>query len=130
MRLLTLCLFALGLPAAFAADKKDEKKEKPPVLAGKYTCEGEAEGGGKYEGTVEITESGAGFTVEWTVGNDTFSGVGIWENDRLCVSWTQPGGAFGVIVYKREKDGTLKGKWTGNKIGEKLLEETLTPEKK
>lgn len=127
MRQFTLCLFVLSLPAAFAAD---EKKAKSPVLAGKYACEGEADGGGKYKGTVEITESGAGYTVEWTIGDDTFSGVGIWENDRLCVSWTQAGGAFGVIVYQREKDGTLKGKWTANKIGEKLLDETLTPEKK
>lgn len=133
MRLLGLCVAVVLSSAAFAADeKKDDKKAKPPELAGKYDCVGESEGN-KYEGTVEISNEGAGYKVEWTLGAGTFHGVGIWENDRLCVSWQLAADckpAFGVIVYTRDKDGTLKGKWTESPAAAKLREETLTPQKK
>lgn len=125
---LAVVLGVVALPA-FAAD---EKKAKPPELAGKYECVGDG-GGNQYKGTVEISEQGAGYKVEWTIGEETYSGVGIWENDRLCVSWQMEvngKAVFGIAVYSRDKDGTLKGKWTESPAGEKLKEETLTPQKK
>lgn len=135
MRLLSLCTAVVLSAVAFAADdKKDDKKAKPPELAGKYDCVGgDGDGAGEYKGTVEISEEGAGYKVEWTIGDSTFNGVGVWENDRLCVSWQLAGECkpgFGVIVYTRGKDGTLKGKWTQYPAAEKLKEETLTPQKK
>ena len=124
-----------GLFAAFAlpAVAADEKKAKPPELVGKYECVGDSGGGNQYKGAVEISEQGAGYKVEWTIGEESYAGVGLWENDRLCVSWQmvvdgKP--VFGVIVYSRDKDGTLKGKWTESPAAEKLKEETLTPKKK
>ncbi len=122
-----LAVVVFTLPACAA----DEKKAKPPELAGRYDCVGDS-GGNEYRGTVEISEQGAGYKVEWTIGEESYSGVGIWENDRFCVSWQTDGEAkaHGIIVYSREKDGTLKGKWTESPAGERLKEETLTPRKK
>ena len=82
---------------------------------------------------MEISEEGAGYKVEWSIGEESYTGVGIWENDRLCVSWqmvVDGKAVFGVIVYSRGKDGTLTGKWTDPPAAEKLKEETLTPKKK
>lgn len=130
MRLLFACLPALMAPGfAFAAD---EKKEKPP-LDGKYTCEGVNGDRGGYKATVEITATGDGYSMTWTFPGETYTGVGIWENDRLCVAFAKDlktGRHFGVMVYQREKDGTLKGKWTAHPAEKKLNWETLTPEKK
>lgn len=122
-----LAVVVFTLPACAA----DEKKAKPAELAGRYDCVGDS-GGNEYRGTVEISEQGAGYKVEWSIGDETYSGVGIWENDRLCVSWQAEGEgkAHGIIVYSRDKDGTLKGKWTESPAGERLKEETLTPRKK
>lgn len=122
-----LAVVVFALPALAA----DEKKAKPPELAGKYECVGDS-GGSEYKGTVEISEQGAGYKVEWTIGEETYTGVGIWENDRFCVSWQSDGEgkAHGIIVYSRDKDGTLKGKWTQSPASEQLKEETLTPQKK
>lgn len=123
---------AVVLFAGAGVASAEDKKAKPPELAGKYDCVGDTDGC-KYEGTVEISEEGAGYKVEWALGDSTFTGVGVWENDRLCVSWKADGdgqSGFGVIVYSRDKDGTLKGKWTQYPAAEKLKEETLTPRKK
>lgn len=118
----------LVVSGAVAADKV-----KKPDIEGTYSCVGDNGGGKKYKGTVEIAASGDAYEVTWTIGKDTHIGVGIWENDRLSVSWaTAVNGkvSMGVVVYKRDKDGTLTGKWTEYPGGGKLLDETLTPEKK
>jgi hypothetical protein len=114
---------ALAAGTASAADKK-------PDLEGTYSCLGDNGGGKLYRGTVVITESGDGYTVEWTIGKETHIGVGIWENNRLSCSWaTEVNGkvSMGVVVYKRERDGSLTGKWTQYPGGIRTLEEVLTP---
>jgi hypothetical protein len=134
MRSLKPSLFAILtalslLPTtAFAADK-----EKKPALEGVYHCSGDNGDGTKYKGTVGITESGDTYAVEWVINESAFVGVGIWENERLSVSWaTVVNGKvrMGVVVYKREKDGSLSGRWAQYPGGGKVLEETLTPGKK
>jgi hypothetical protein len=133
MRLSFTRLLALLVPAFAVAADEHKKADKPPALAGKYDCAGDNGNGSKYKGTVEITVNGDGYEVEWTIGDDTHIGVGIWENERLSCSWaTVVNGKvqMGVVVYKREKDGTLTGKWSEYPGTLKLLDETLTPQKK
>lgn len=126
--------FTLAVPAlllALLAGSASAADRYGPWLDGTYACVGDT-GGKTYKGTVEISETDGVYTVRWTIGKETHVGVGIWENNRLSCSWaTEVNGkvVMGVVVYQRERDGTLNGKWTQYPGGGKVLVEVLTPKK-
>jgi hypothetical protein len=109
----------LGAPALTrAADEID--------IVGTYTCLGENTDGKVYKGAVEISKDADCFKVAWTIGKESYEGLGIRTGNVLSVSYKSEG-AVGVVVYKIEK-GKLAGKWSLFGLKGKIYTETLTKE--
>ena len=104
-----------ALPAAQPAAVAD--------VTGAYLCEGVNPDGTKYRGTVDITKVDDTYRVQWTMAEHSLTGIGIFSNGVLAVSYF--GGAPGVIVY-RPGDGTLVGEWTVGTAEGAVYAETLT----
>jgi hypothetical protein len=111
---------ALLVPAALRA-------AEGPEIGGSYTCKGVNPDGQEYTGKVKITKKGDVYHLDWTIGQESHSGVGIREENTLSVSWAAQGGPSGIVVYRIGKDKRLVGKWTVQD-GKDLYTETLTPE--
>ena len=100
-----------------------------PKLEGLYKCVGGNDGGGKYEGRVEIAKKDEVYTMKWTVGEESYVGVAILSDDTLSVAWASRAGGgvvVGVVTYKVEMGGRLTGIWTQLGGDNKIHEETLT----
>ena len=129
--LLLLPAFAiLSAHSPLAAGEDTADKEKPVELDGSYKCAGTSDGGGKYEGTVEITKVGDAYRLEWVVGGMKHAGIGIFDKDKglLSTSWASAveGGVItGVAVYTVEKD-KLTGRWAAFPGEGKIYDEVLT----
>lgn len=80
------------------------------TLAGTYQIQGVNPGNeGSYEGTLEIQQTGDTYQLSWSVGSDTYTGVGLRSEDWLAVSWGEPG-SFGVMAFAIA-DNTMNGRW-------------------
>lgn len=62
-----------------------------------------------YMGTVTINKNGEVYLVNWTLPSESYSGIGILEDNLLIVGWGV--GHYVGVVYYRIKDGTLLGRW-------------------
>ncbi|MBV6492354.1 MAG: hypothetical protein LDLANPLL_00347 [Turneriella sp.] len=90
-------------------------------IGGTYSVAGQNPDGSSYYGTVFIASDGSsGYTVNWTIGESQYSGVGKLKGKILVVDWGQPD----PVVYKILPNGTLQGKWGPGGKGS----ETLTPQ--
>ncbi len=82
-------------------------------------------GGADYKGQVTMVQKGDVFEMKWTVGKDTYRGVGIRAGDVLIAGWTT-GKDIGVILYSLLDGGrALDGSWAGlgdKKLGKERLE--------
>lgn len=102
-----------------------------PALAqnvgGKYTVAGTNFDGSAYSGTAEITpSSNSTCRIKWDTGNNS-TGFCMLAGDALAAAY-KLGDDVGLVLYKLQGDGTLKGVWTiADKSGAGT--ETLTPEK-
>lgn len=76
---------------------------------GRFQVEGTL-GDQSYRGTIEVLPTGDTFEVHWQVEGTEFNGVGLWLNDNFVVGY-QGGGDIGVVVYRRNADGTWDGIW-------------------
>ena len=114
-------VFALvvALQAALLAAQPDAAAD----VTGAYLCEGVNPDGTKYRGTVDITKVNDTYRVQWTMAEHSLTGIGIFSNGVLAVSYF--GGAPGVIVY-RPADGRLVGEWTVGTAEGAVYAETLT----
>src|SRR5690349_6563647 len=101
-RLLLALMFVCALPV-FAKS----------AFSGTYSINGTNPGVGAYKGTLTITPRGEVFDVKWTMGNLTYTGIGVANGDTLSVAYS--GGDrswFGVIAYHPRANGNgLEGKW-------------------
>ncbi|HNN01649.1 MAG TPA: fibronectin-binding protein [Turneriella sp.] len=88
-------------------------------VGGTYTVAGKNPGAGRYEGTCVISgDASTGYTFQWTIGEQQFSGTGTLDGDTMTVDWRQPD----PVVYKVSADGAeLKGKWGPNGKGREKL---------
>jgi hypothetical protein len=77
-------------------------------------------------GVATIVREGDVYLFSWVIGSTHMRGIGIRQNDALCVSWhTLAGGMHGVSLYKLE--GTrLLGRWASTPGNARLQKETLT----
>lgn len=88
----------------------EEFLEGPEGLAGKYKINsGKSSKGTSYSGEVAINKTGETYSVNWTLPNESYSGVGILQGDLLVVAWGS-GKGYGVVAYEIS-DGKLEGKW-------------------
>jgi hypothetical protein len=86
-----------------------------PVMAGAagdYAVEGENPGGsGSYSGTVKVVQTGPQtFEVRWRIGNTTFVGTGVGDDQFLSVGYKSGGSNYGVALYVAS-GGSWQGVW-------------------
>jgi hypothetical protein len=77
-----------------------------PALAqpvGNYAVTGDG-----YTGTVIVTQTGQTYSVVWTVGNQRFTGIGIFLNGTLSVGYTGEGHT-GIALYREGQGGAWEG---------------------
>ncbi len=92
-------------------------------LEGKYDITGSNPGGTDYKGTLDVSQSGTGYSFKWKAG-ETFDGFGIRTGDTIAVGFGGSKCAF--VSYDVKPDGTLDGKWgasgsssTGTEVAKK-----------
>ncbi|MBN8183269.1 caspase family protein [Roseibium aggregatum] len=85
-------------------------------LTGNYSVAGRNPDGTTYDGTVVLTQQGRTFTLIWTVGTDSYRGVGKLDGNVLTVDW----GDKTPVVYAVMADGHLKGLWAAGRGAEEL----------
>jgi len=85
-------------------------------LTGNYSVAGRNPDGTTYDGTVVLTQQGRTFTLIWTVGTDSYRGVGELDGNVLTVDW----GGKTPVVYAIMADGHLKGLWAAGRGAEEL----------
>jgi len=88
-----------------------EDLEGPVGLNGVYTITNayNPKTGGSYSGTVSINKNGGVYLVSWSLPSESYSGIGILQDNVLIVGWGL-GQNTNVVGYKIE-DKTLLGQW-------------------
>jgi len=72
------------------------------------------DGQGRYEGTLVLRPRGQVYEAHWSVGRDSFEGVGVVVGGNLSVGyWPSDRSWTGVVVYKVAEDNSLSGVWAG-----------------
>lgn len=74
-----------------------------------YTVEGRNADGSAYAGTLTLTDGGRDIYGNWTIGADSFRGVGRLEGRVLTLQWEDNAPP---VVYVLMHDGTLHGTWS------------------
>lgn len=89
-----------------------EDLEGPPGLNGVYRITGSISPGTHkgYPGNVTINKNGDVYLVTWLLETESYSGVGILEDNLLIIGWGV-GRSTGVVYY-RIRNGVLEGRWT------------------
>lgn len=85
-------------------------------LTGEYTVEGRNPNGSAYSGTAKLEQTGSVVEVTWTVGGQTYKGLGPLQGRVLTVEW----GADAPVVYVLMPDGALYGTWANGTGLDKL----------
>jgi hypothetical protein len=92
-------------------------------VGGPYTVKGTNPDGSSYGGTAVITPRGDGCHIAWDVGSQ-WQGLCMLNGDALAASYSS-GKSSGLLIYKLQPDGTLRGVWVLNDGGTGT--ETLIP---
>jgi hypothetical protein len=89
-----------------------EDLEGPPGLSGVYriTSSISPTTHKGYPGNVTINKNGDVYLVTWLLESESYSGVGILEDNLLIIGWGV--GQTTGVVYYRFKDRILLGRWT------------------
>lgn len=93
-------------------------------VGGTYTVKGTNPNGSSYGGTAVITPRGDGCRISWDVGSQ-WKGLCMLNGDAFAASYSS-GGSTGLLIYKVQADGTLRGVWVLNDGGTGT--ETLIPQ--
>ncbi len=91
-------------------EKESATRTSGSGLEGKYTVTGTNTGGQEYKGSLDVSQSGNGYSFKWVAG-ETFTGFGIRTGDAVAVGFGGSKCAF--VSYDIKPDGTLDGKWGG-----------------
>lgn len=87
-------------------------------ITGFYKAEGRNPDGSRYSGQVSVQEEpGGGVGFAWTVGNQSYTGIGRREGRVVTVNW----GADTPVVYVVMPDGSLHGTWSNGRALERLV---------
>jgi len=82
------------------------------MLAPTYDVAGTNPNGSKYAGTATIEViSDTTFAIRWEIGSSVFKGFGMRMNDSLAATYVI-GGDPGLIIYKVDDSGVLRGLWS------------------
>jgi hypothetical protein len=84
---------------------------EPLTLASKYSATGTNPDKSQYTGTVSVEViSDTTFTIEWSIGGDTYKGFGMRNDNALAATYTI-NGEPGLVIYKVGDDHVLRGVW-------------------
>lgn len=86
-------------------------------LAGTYTAQGRNSDGSPYSGTVALTEIGRAYRLDWKIGQQSYTGIGVRDGRVLQVDWD---GQQPPVVYVLMPGGALHGTWADGTALEKL----------
>ena len=86
-------------------------------LAGLYRAEGRNPDGSAYTGQAVISEANGTVQVNWTVGNQSYSGTGVRDGQVVVVNWGQPA----PVIYVVMSNGDLYGTWQNGTALERLV---------
>jgi hypothetical protein len=79
------------------------------TLRSTYDVTGTNPDGSKYSGTAKVNViSGASFTIKWSIGDSTYEGFGMRNDDALAATYTIDGKP-GLVIYKVDDDGAWRG---------------------
>jgi hypothetical protein len=78
-------------------------------LAGKYTVTGTNPDNSGYKGGLELTEHGPVYQFSWTVGSNSYDGIGVRQAGTISVGWGDT--TCGVVAYRILDSGALYGLW-------------------
>jgi len=108
---------AFGSFAALAATlATGQAARAQSSVSGTYMVEGRNPDGSAYSGRVRITESGGRVTMAWTVGDQSYSGVGVRDGRIVMVDL----GDTSPVVYVIMQGGALHGTWADGRALERL----------
>ena len=100
---------AAALPAASMTETVAEANGGPDI-SGSYTINGEG-GGVKYSGSAVISKiAGSMYKGKWSIGDNTFLGVGFQDDDDFSCGWSTKEKDANVVAYLVRDDG-LDGVW-------------------
>lgn len=81
-------------------------------MGGTYAIEGTNFDGSPYRGQAQITFSGdTSCTIEWKTGSASSQGICMRDGGTLAAAYIMDK-VIGLVVYRTERDGTLRGVWT------------------
>ena len=82
-------------------------------LAGTYAVNGAGADGKTYQGEVVVTRHDAVYQMSWRLGAENYDGVAVHSGNTLAAAFTTgtDGRGCGAIIYKRNADHSLDGKW-------------------
>jgi hypothetical protein len=76
-----------------------------------------------YTGKVTLTKTTTGYDISWEIGDEIYTGQGIFQEGTLVVKFSR-NGSIGRARYRINEDNTFSGYW---RIGTRSGTETLTP---
>ncbi|EAU42658.1 hypothetical protein FP2506_07451 [Fulvimarina pelagi HTCC2506] len=79
--------------------------------SGSYTISGTNPDGSAYNGSVLVAKVGETFTVNYTVGAQTFTGTGLGDDDVISIGYTAGGQDVGVALMVADGNGGFEGVW-------------------
>ncbi|MDU8911115.1 hypothetical protein [Aestuariicoccus sp. MJ-SS9] len=85
------------------------------TLTGLYTVDGRNPDGSSYSGQMVLTDAGDRITVNWTVGNQSYSGTGTLDGRVIEIDW----GSADPVVYVIMPNGNLHGTWADGRALER-----------
>jgi len=92
-------------------------------ISGHYRLEGIEMQNKNYTGKVTITKTINGYDIAWNIGNETYTGQGIFQEGTLVVKFAR-NNSIGRARYRINEGNIFFGDWTIGTIGGN---ETLTP---
>ena len=88
------------------------------ALEGNYNCTGTNPDGSGYRGTTTVTRiSHNRYSLNWSIGTQTFTATGALEGNTLTVDW----GQTSPVIYRVQANGTLEGTWSNGHATETLV---------
>ncbi|MFC6637132.1 hypothetical protein GV827_16245 [Sulfitobacter sp. JBTF-M27] len=86
-------------------------------ISGLYEAQGRNPDGSAYTGQAVISEANGAVQVNWTVGNQSYSGTGVRDGQVVVVNWGQPA----PVIYVVMSNGDLYGTWENGTALERLV---------
>jgi hypothetical protein len=82
-------------------------------LAGTYLVSGTSADGKTYQGEVVVTNRDDVYQMSWKLGAESYDGIAVRSGKTLAAAFTTGtnGRGCGAIIYQRDADNSLDGKW-------------------